>query len=65
MMYASNSTSLRMPSIMMVNNDLPVGIFWFSQNRDGYNIRVRDWHPNSYGSPDLTWSLPYVWIEEE
>jgi ABC-type transport system substrate-binding protein len=48
----------------LVNNDLPVGILWFGQNRDGYNVRVRDWHPNAYGSPDLTWSLPYVWIEE-
>jgi peptide/nickel transport system substrate-binding protein len=48
----------------LVNEDLPVGIFWFSRNRDGYNTRVKGWYPNAYGQPDLTWSMPFVYIEE-
>ena len=49
----------------LVNDDLPVGIFWFSKNRDGYNTRVKGWYPNAFGTPDLTWSMPFVSIEEE
>jgi peptide/nickel transport system substrate-binding protein len=48
----------------LVNNDLPAGILVFRKDPHGFNVRVKNWNPNSYGSPDLTWSLPYVWIEE-
>ena len=55
-------TDLLIQSSNLVNEDLPVGIFWFSRNRDAYNVRIHDWNPNGYAG--LLWSLPYTWIEE-
>ena len=55
-------TELLIQASNLVNEDLPVGIFWFSRNRDGYRINVHDWNPNGYAG--LLWSMPYVWVEQ-
>ncbi len=54
--------ALLIESSNLVNDDLPVGIFWFSRNRDGYNVRIHDWNPNGYAG--LLWSAPFLWVEE-
>lgn len=55
-------TELLIESANLVNEDLPVAVFWFSRNRDGYNVRVHDWNSNGYAG--LLWSAPYLWVEE-
>jgi len=45
----------------LVWNDAPVMISHFAEDRKGYNVRARNYFPNDYAN--ITWSLPYVWIQ--
>lgn len=59
---AAKRRDLLVQSANLVNDDLPVGILSFGRNRDGYNVRVKNWNPNGYAG--LLWSIPFAWIEE-
>jgi peptide/nickel transport system substrate-binding protein len=45
----------------LVNDDAPVGIISFRQNRDAYNVRVTNFHPNDYAG----WNWPIQWLSIE
>lgn len=46
----------------IVNEDLPVGILWFRQDRTAYSTRLRNFVPNDLGGH--LWSLPYAWVAQ-
>jgi peptide/nickel transport system substrate-binding protein len=48
----------------IINEELPVGILIFRDNRVGYNERVRNFFPVGLFSGGEVWSLPWVWIQE-
>ena len=45
----------------IINEDLPVGVLWFRQDRTGYNVRMHNFTPVG---GQLLWSMPWVWVEE-
>jgi peptide/nickel transport system substrate-binding protein len=47
----------------IVNNDVPVGIILFRDQRVAFRDRVHNLFPSSFGGE--LWSLPYVWVTEE
>lgn len=44
----------------VINEDLPVAILWFRQDRTAYSTRLHNFFPNAYG---LLWSVPYMWVD--
>jgi peptide/nickel transport system substrate-binding protein len=47
----------------IINDDLPVIVVSFRKDRDGYNKRVRNFFPNSYGGYLWWLSYGYGWVE--
>jgi peptide/nickel transport system substrate-binding protein len=45
----------------LINEDLPVAVLWFRQDRDGYNVRLHNFHPNGPGG--LLWYIPWLWVD--
>ncbi len=46
----------------LVNNDLPVAVINFAEDRTGYAVRARNFFPNDYAG--RYWSVPYTFIQE-
>ena len=44
----------------LINEDLPVAIMWFREDRTAFNVRVHNFAPNAFG---LLWSLNWVWVD--
>ena len=44
----------------ITNDDLPVAVILFRDDRTGYNDRLQNFFPNGIS---LLWSLPYVWVK--
>ena len=53
---------LLIQSANLVNEDLPVNIFWFRKDRTAYQTRLHNFHPNALGG--LLWSIPFVWVAQ-
>jgi len=53
---------LLIESANLVNDDAPVGIISFLQDRMAYNIRAKGYTPNDYAG--WSWPIQYVYIEE-
>jgi ABC-type transport system substrate-binding protein len=45
----------------LINEDLPVAVLWFRTERNAYNLRMQNFLMN--GQVDITWAVPYVWVE--
>jgi len=48
----------------IINEDLPVGILVFRDNRMGYNARLKNFFPNGLFSGSELWSTPWLWLEQ-
>ncbi len=46
----------------IANDDLPVGILWFRDNRVGHSTRLHNYQPNGFGY--VTSPVPLVWVEK-
>lgn len=46
----------------IVNDDLPVGIFRFAEDRTGISDRVQNFYVNDFS---FYWAFPYVWIRQD
>lgn len=46
----------------LVNDDAPVGVISFRQDRDPYNIRFQGFHPNDYAG--WHWPIQFIYTEE-
>jgi len=53
---------LLIESANLVNDDAPVGIISFRQDRMAYNVRAVRYTPNAYG--EFLWPIQYISIEE-
>jgi peptide/nickel transport system substrate-binding protein len=52
---------LQIEATNIINEDLPVGVLYFRQDRTAYNTRLHNFAP---AAGQLLWSMPYVWVEE-
>jgi peptide/nickel transport system substrate-binding protein len=57
----ANRVELLIQANDLINEDLPVAVLWFRNDRDAYNIRMHNFFPNGPGG--LLWSIPYVWVD--
>ena len=57
---AAKRRELLIQQTELIWTDLPVSPIRFGVARTGYNARLHNFYPNSYG---FLWSLPYVWVE--
>lgn len=55
------SVALTIEATNIVNEDVPVGVLWFRQDRVGYATRMENFTPNGVS---LLWSIPYVNMAE-
>jgi peptide/nickel transport system substrate-binding protein len=53
---------LLIESANLVNDDAPVGIISFRQDRDAYAVRWQGFHPNDYAG--WQWPFQFMWTEE-
>jgi peptide/nickel transport system substrate-binding protein len=51
---------LLIKAMNITNDDLPVAVILFRDDRTGYNDRLQNFYPNGIS---LLWSLPYVWVK--
>lgn len=45
----------------ILNDDVAVGVMYFTKSAAGFQNRLRNFPPNAYG---IFWQLPYVWLKQ-